>query len=61
MKNITRRDWFILAILLSIAILTLPSSGDSNTVSAAFSGFCFGAAGMLLVFRFGRKAPEDVV
>jgi hypothetical protein len=56
----TRRDWIILGVLLAAGILTLPSGGDANTVSAGIAGVCFGAAAMLMVFRFGRKQPEDV-
>jgi hypothetical protein len=47
-------------VLLAAGILTLPSGGDANTVSAGIAGVCFGAAAMLMVFRFGRKQPEDV-
>jgi hypothetical protein len=56
----TRRDWIILAVLLAAGILTLPSGGDASTVSAGIAGVCFGAAAMLMVFRFGKKQPEDV-
>ena len=58
-KN-TQRDWIILAVLLGAGILTMPPGGDSNTVSAGIAGVCFGAAAMLMVFRFGKKPPEDV-
>ena len=50
----------ILAVLLAAGILTLPSGGDASTVSAGIAGVCFGAAAMLMVFRFGKKQPEDV-
>jgi hypothetical protein len=56
----TRRDWIILGVLLAAGILTLPPGGDASTVSAGIAGVCFGAAAMLMVFRFGRKQPEDV-
>ncbi len=56
----TRRDWIILGVLLAAGILTLPSGGDASTVSAGIAGVCFGAAAMLMVFRFGKKQPEDV-
>jgi hypothetical protein len=56
----TRRDWIILGMLLAAGILTLPSGGDASTVSAGIAGVCFGAAAMLMVFRFGKKQPEDV-
>lgn len=56
----TRRDWIILAVLLAAGILTLPPGGDASTVSAGIAGVCFGAAAMLMVFRFGKKQPEDV-
>ena len=56
-----QRDWIILALLLAMGILTLPPGGDSKAVSAAISGVCFGAAAMLMVFRFGKKPPEDVM
>jgi hypothetical protein len=56
----TRRDWIILGMLLAAGILTLPSGGDTSTVSAGIAGVCFGAAAMLMVFRFGKKQPEDV-
>ncbi len=58
-KN-TQRDWIILAVLLGAGILTMPPGGDPNTVSAGIAGVCFGAAAMLMVFRFGKKPPEDV-
>jgi drug/metabolite transporter (DMT)-like permease len=58
-KN-TQRDWIILAVLLGAGILTMPPGGDANTVSAGIAGVCFGAAAMLMVFRFGKKPPEDV-
>ena len=56
----TWRDWIILGVLLAAGILTLPSGGDASTVSAGIAGVCFGAAAMLMVFRFGKKQPEDV-
>ncbi len=56
----TRRDWIILGVLLGVGILTMPSGGDANTVSAGIAGVCFGLAGMLMIFRFGKKPPEDV-
>ena len=56
----TRRDWIILGMLLAAGILTLPSGGDASTVSAGIAGVCFGAAARLMVFRFGKKQPEDV-
>ena len=56
----TQRDWIILGVLLLVGILTMPPGGDSNTVSAWIAGVCFGAAEMLMVFRFGKKPPEDV-
>jgi len=56
----TRRDWIILGMLLAAGSLTLPSGGDASTVSAGIAGVCFGAAAMLMVFRFGKKQPEDV-
>ncbi len=56
----TRRDWIILGVLLAAGILTLPSGGDASTVSAGIAGVCFGAAAMLMVFRFGKKQPDDV-
>jgi hypothetical protein len=56
----TRRDWIILGVLLAAGVLTLPSGGDASTVSAGIAGVCFGAAAMLMVFRFGKKQPKDV-
>ena len=55
----TQRDWIILGVLL-MGILTMPPGGDSNAVSAGIAGICFGAAAMLMVFRFGKKPPENV-
>ncbi|MBI5330041.1 MAG: hypothetical protein HZB71_05450 [Betaproteobacteria bacterium] len=59
-KKNTQRDWIILGVLLGAGILTMPPGGDFNTAMAGASGFCFGLAGMLMVFRFGKKPPEDV-
>ncbi len=56
----TQRDWIILGVLLLVGILTMPPGGDSNAVSAGIAGVCFGAAAMLMVFRFGKKPPEKV-
>ena len=58
----TQRDWIILAVfvLLGAGILTMPPRGNSNTVSAEIAGVCFGAAAMLMFFRFGKKPPENV-
>ena len=56
----TQRDWIILGVLLLVGILTMPPGGDSNAVSAGIAGVCFGAAAMLMVFRFGKKLPENV-
>ena len=56
----TPRDWIILGVLLLAGILTMPPGGDTNTVSAGIAGFCFGLAGMLMIFRFGKKPAEDV-